>query len=1289
MENFIKDLGLDDLFLNIFKNKLNKRVFTLGVDGPTASGKTIFSKNIKTFLENNYNLNVHIFELDWSLKQRKKRVNDLENLSKNREKFKYEGELHMDLKKVVNFIKSVYSFNQEIDRNINKKKKILKLTKLYSRSDNGELTGEKVFILKPMDVIILEGHYTLNNSIDQYLDLNMLLLADNDTLLKRKIERVSNYRGENDTKHYFYKIDLPSFANHLKKFKSNSCLSINNNNYLKPKRMSIIDIDNWINSTGESSINYDSYEFFNSDKQFHYKLYSRSKFINKNIKICNKLFFKYLNILDKTMSSLVVNSITFQRKDLTSSINSTIKLLNLELKKNNIENIFTPIYSNSLYNVYFRTFPITLGLKLNTKAEQKYLIEFYEDRIEVMVFWEGDFVSLINKRILGDHDLNSKSEWEFRNLSSFNKEKLKNNDIILISPTDYILPPFLNRKLKIKSILSGKEQENLSVMECLKKLLKYESCWISRFALNQNLDFFSDICNNLGLKNIIIGNYIIVLSSTFVEINQDFRNFKHNWITNLRDHSRQVKDKLKYDIVIQNERKEIKRFVKKHCKFLKVFDTFLFLDKFVLESKSINILLKDIETILSSRNRLIRKRGIQFILKNFGMINLNSKKLWPKIQLLDKNISLNKLIDFSPSILAELYLWMTIKDTPSSVLAANIYDISEDSLDCKGILKSSINNKTPIVLQSSFNALGHKETSNNKIYGGYLKSKNGAADLVGVVKKSLIELVINKNAEIPLYGIGLDHVDFKNDIPSGRAKRFLDNAITTDNITHMVLDGSWLFDAKSKNFKDLKKSYNSIANYVGKLILNKPEYYIIDKEICAGELNYIENEKRANIPDVDEIVIFIDELKKMFRSNNSAHFLRRPSLFIGNLGTTHHGNDNEKPNTKFSEKWVATTKNDLFISPVLHGTTNSKNEVIKDASKGCKKINIAGNFLNIYIENLPPKLKEEINALDKNEPKKVLYKLRKSILDLDIETREIITQKIESYASFLTNLISSPKLSTNDIKYFKYNNFSFSKLEQKHILLELKNKLILNKTINKIKISKVVQFSPSLIEVAFGEFFKKTTQTFVDLGVKSFHIDVGDGRFISRKIDATEKVEYIKRNFTNLEIHCHLMTLNPHKKSYKNKSFVEYYAQIGCTHIAIHRRSISSIEDLDDCILKIKSLDVKPGIVLEVDEDFDEDLINLIYKHKIDWLIVMGVFIGYGGQVFQSKVMKKLQLINNYFMSNNYNCLLELDGGLTMENIKNCKIAGADIFSGWSIFKDNDQTNIKAQFNKIKKLLEN
>ena len=60
-----------------------------------------------------------------------------------------------------------------------------------------------------------------------------------------------------------------------------------------------------------------------------------------------------------------------------------------------------------------------------------------------------------------------------------------------------------------------------------------------------------------------------------------------------------------------------------------------------------------------------------------------------------------------------------------------------------------------------------------------------------------------------------------------------------------------------------------------------------------------------NTPKNDYEVKQQTTLKKMFRSNKSAHFLRRPSLFIGNLGTTHHGNDNEKPNTKFSEKYFS------------------------------------------------------------------------------------------------------------------------------------------------------------------------------------------------------------------------------------------------------------------------------------------------------------------------------------------------------------------------------------------------
>ena len=79
----------------------------------------------------------------------------------------------------------------------------------------------------------------------------------------------------------------------------------------------------------------------------------------------------------------------------------------------------------------------------------------------------------------------------------------------------------------------------------------------------------------------------------------------------------------------------------------------------------------------------------------------------------------------------------------------------------------------------------------------------------------------------------------------------------------------------------------------------------------------------------------------------------------------------------------------------------------------------------------------------------------------------------------------------------------------------------------------------------------------------------------------------------------------------------------------------------------------------------------------------MGVPIGFGGQPFDTNVFEKLVALRNFSSSHNLNIKLEIDGGLSFENIKLCKTLGANYLSGWSII--NSQT-LDALNKRIKKL---
>ena len=84
------------------------------------------------------------------------------------------------------------------------------------------------------------------------------------------------------------------------------------------------------------------------------------------------------------------------------------------------------------------------------------------------------------------------------------------------------------------------------------------------------------------------------------------------------------------------------------------------------------------------------------------------------------------------------------KSKNNAILAANIYDIRKNSLDIAAYLETSQKLSKPIVVQSSFNAIGQKEKYGSKISEGYLKLKDGPNDFIESVHKKARDLYLKK-----------------------------------------------------------------------------------------------------------------------------------------------------------------------------------------------------------------------------------------------------------------------------------------------------------------------------------------------------------------------------------------------------------------------------------------------------------------------------------------------------------------------------------------------------------------
>ena len=211
-----------------------------------------------------------------------------------------------------------------------------------------------------------------------------------------------------------------------------------------------------------------------------------------------------------------------------------------------------------------------------------------------------------------------------------------------------------------------------------------------------------------------------------------------------------------------------------------------------------------------------------------------------------------------------------------------------------------------------------------------------------------------------------------------------------------------------------------------------------------------------------------------------------------------------------------------------------------------------------------------------------------------------------------------------------------------------------------------VKIAPSILSANFsilGEEIKKLDES----GCDYIHIDVMDGHFVPNLTIGPDVIRSI-RNYSNKTFDVHLM-IDPVKKYLKD--FIDAGADI----ITIHQE-IS--ENIDTCIDYIKSRQKKVGICIKP-KTMPESIKHLI--DKIDLILIMSVYPGFGGQKFITDVVQKIKDLDKIRNERKLNFKIEIDGGINFETSKIAIEAGVDILvSGTTVFKENNgdlKKNIK------------
>lgn len=207
---------------------------------------------------------------------------------------------------------------------------------------------------------------------------------------------------------------------------------------------------------------------------------------------------------------------------------------------------------------------------------------------------------------------------------------------------------------------------------------------------------------------------------------------------------------------------------------------------------------------------------------------------------------------------------------------------------------------------------------------------------------------------------------------------------------------------------------------------------------------------------------------------------------------------------------------------------------------------------------------------------------------------------------------------------------------------------------------KEIKIAPSILSADFARMGEEV-QSLEQCGADLVHCDVMDGVFVNNITFGIKMVEDIRKR-TSLPLDCHLMIVHPEK-------YVERFAKAGADIITVHYEACQ--DNLEEVLRLIKSTGVKCGAVINPDTPVEKikDVILLC-----DMVLVMSVFPGFGGQKFIPSVLKKVREIRAIIDESGKDIDLQIDGGVTAENVEEIKEAGANVIvAGSAVFKAADR----------------